>query len=79
MEERIPISQEEAAECRDSIRVGQMVPLRLKVEKNGHIYKIVQNCKVLGKYEHVFMVQVTKHKRECFRYIDLIIERRGRA
>lgn len=75
--DRIPILLEEIARYRDSIHVGKMIPVEVETEEKFRIRKVFRKCKVIAKYEHFFMVQVSVHKRECFRYIDMIVERRG--
>lgn len=75
--ERIPILLEEVSRYRDSIHVGQMIPVKVEIEEKFRVSKVIRKCKVIAKYEHFFMVQASAHQRECFRYIDMIVERRG--
>lgn len=60
-------------EVMNSLSVGDAVLVDNVEDEDGYTYNTAKRCPIIGKYKHIFAVQVGKCV-SAFKYVDLLLE-----
>lgn len=60
-------------EVMNSLNVGDAVLVDTVEDEDGYTYNTAKRCPIIGKYKHIFAVQVGKCV-SAFKYVDLLLE-----
>lgn len=58
---------------KDYLKIGSAVIVDTVEEEDGYTYNTAKRCPIIGKYKHIFAVQVGKCV-SAFKYVDLLLE-----
>lgn len=58
---------------KDYLKIGSAVIVDTVEEEDGYTYNTAKRCLIIGKYKHIFTVQVGKCV-SAFKYVDLLLE-----